>query len=86
MDIVVYSTNTCPICVKTKELLDKWNLPFEQKMIDEDRAVMAEFTISHLLMHPKEVLLGYKFPPFQIPYASTLMKITTYIHYNNLYE
>ena len=44
MKIVVYSTNTCPICVKTKELLNKWNLPFEQKMIDEDRANMVEFS------------------------------------------
>ena len=44
MKIVVYSTHTCPICVKTKELLDKWNLPFEQKYIDEDRAHMVEFS------------------------------------------
>ena len=44
MKIVVYSTNTCPICVKTKELLNKWNLPFEQKMIDEDHALMTEFS------------------------------------------
>lgn len=44
MKIVVYSTNTCPICVKTKELLDKWNLPFEQKIIDEDGVLMAEFS------------------------------------------
>ena len=44
MKIVVYSTNTCPICIKTKELLSKWGLPFEQKMIDEDRALMAEFS------------------------------------------
>ena len=44
MKIVVYSTNTCPICVKTKALLSKWGLPFEQKMIDEDRSLMAEFS------------------------------------------
>jgi glutaredoxin 3 len=44
MKIIVYSTNTCPICVKTKELLTKWNLPFEQKMIDKDRNLMAEFS------------------------------------------
>lgn len=43
MKIVVYSTNTCPICIKVKELLDKWSLPFEQKMIDEDHALMTEF-------------------------------------------
>ncbi|KAF3977830.1 MAG: glutaredoxin [Methylococcales symbiont of Iophon sp. n. MRB-2018] len=44
MKIVIYSTNTCSICVKAKELLNKLNLPFEQKMIDEDRGLMAEFS------------------------------------------
>lgn len=44
MDIVIYSTNTCPICTKTKELLTKWNLPFVQKMIDEDRSLLSEFS------------------------------------------
>ena len=44
MKIVIYSTNTCSICVKTKVLLNKWNLPFEQKMIDEDCTLMAEFS------------------------------------------
>ena len=44
MDIVIYSTNTCPICTKTKELLTKWNLPFVQKMIDEDCSLLAEFS------------------------------------------
>jgi glutaredoxin 3 len=44
MKIVVYSTKIRPICVKTKEVLNKWNLPFEQKMIDEDRANLAKFS------------------------------------------
>jgi len=44
MKIIVYSTNTCPICVKTKELLTKWKLPFEIKMIDEDKSLMVEFS------------------------------------------
>ena len=44
MDIIIYSTNTCPICTKTKELLTKWNLPFVQKMIDEDRSLLTEFS------------------------------------------
>ena len=44
MDIEVYSTHTCPICTKTKDLLTKWNLPFEMKMIDTDRSLMAEFS------------------------------------------
>lgn len=44
MNIVIYSTNTCPICVKTKQLLTKWNRPFEQKMIDENQTYMVEFS------------------------------------------
>lgn len=44
MNIVVYSTNTCPICVKAKDLLTKWDLPFEMKMIDTDRSLLAEFS------------------------------------------
>ncbi|MFP6776476.1 MAG: glutaredoxin domain-containing protein [PS1 clade bacterium] len=44
MNIVVYSTNTCPICVKAKDLLTKWDLPFEIKMIDTDRSLLAEFS------------------------------------------
>ncbi|HIE78202.1 MAG TPA: glutaredoxin [Candidatus Thioglobus sp.] len=44
MNIVVYSTNTCPICVKAKDLLTKWDLPFEVKMIDTDRSLLAEFS------------------------------------------
>jgi glutaredoxin 3 len=44
MKIIIYSTNTCPICVTTKELLTKWKLPFEQKMIDENRTYMEQFS------------------------------------------
>jgi glutaredoxin 3 len=44
MNIVVYSTNSCPICVKAKDLLTKWNLPFELKMIDTDRLLLVEFS------------------------------------------
>jgi len=58
MKIVVYSTHTCPICVKTKELLDKWNLPFEQKYIDDDRAHMAEFSKVQTLQLKATTLLA----------------------------
>lgn len=44
MMIEVYSTSTCPICDKTKDLLTKWNMPFEVKMIDNDKALLAEFS------------------------------------------
>ena len=40
----VYSTGRCPICDKTKTLLKKWNIPFDEARIDIDRGLMAEFS------------------------------------------
>ena len=40
----VYSTGRCPICDKTKTLLKKWNIPFDEARIDVDRELMAEFS------------------------------------------
>jgi glutaredoxin 3 len=45
MNIVVYSTHTCPICVKTKDLLEKWGIAFEQKYIDTNPEYMNEFSL-----------------------------------------
>jgi glutaredoxin 3 len=41
--ITVYSTGTCPICVKTKALLEKWGVGYDEVRIDLDRAALAEF-------------------------------------------
>ena len=41
--IKVYSTGTCPLCQKTKVLLKKWNIPYDEIRIDNDRATLAEF-------------------------------------------
>jgi glutaredoxin 3 len=43
--VKVYSTGTCPICVKTKSLLDKWGVGYEEIRIDLDRAAMQEFVV-----------------------------------------
>ena len=42
--ITVYSTHTCPICDKTKTLLEKWQLTHEFKKVDEDRAALVEMS------------------------------------------
>jgi glutaredoxin 3 len=42
MQIIVYSTNTCLICDKTKDLLDKWDLEYEFKKVDEDRDALVQ--------------------------------------------
>lgn len=36
--VTVYSTGTCPICVKTKTLLTKWNIPYNEIRVDQDQA------------------------------------------------
>ena len=35
-NVIVYSKQHCPHCVKAKALLEKMNVEFEAKMLDED--------------------------------------------------
>lgn len=35
-NVTVYSKQHCPSCVKAKALLEKMNIEFEAKMLDED--------------------------------------------------
>lgn len=41
--VKIYSTGVCPLCQKTKVLLRKWNIPYDEVRIDLDRAVLREF-------------------------------------------
>ena len=41
--VKVYSTGRCPICDKTKQLLVKWEIPYEEARIDTDQSLMREF-------------------------------------------
>ena len=36
MDIVIYSKPNCPWCVKAKELMNKLNLEYSEKILDVD--------------------------------------------------
>ena len=40
--VKIYSTNTCPICDKTKLLLKKWQIPFEEARVDSDTSALRE--------------------------------------------
>ncbi len=40
--VTVYSTHTCPICEKTKTLLQKWSIPYSEVMVDSDRDGLRE--------------------------------------------
>ena len=41
--VKVFSTGICPICEKTKSLLNKWNIPYDEARIDTDMAARREF-------------------------------------------
>jgi glutaredoxin 3 len=41
--VTVYSTASCPICVRAKTMLDKWEIAFDEVMIDADAAALKEF-------------------------------------------
>ncbi|MCG6970888.1 MAG: glutaredoxin [Gammaproteobacteria bacterium] len=40
--VKIYSTAVCPICDKTKTLLTKWNIAYEEIRIDEDHTGLRE--------------------------------------------
>lgn len=41
-DITIYSTGTCPICDKTKALLSKWKIPYNEVRVDQSREALKE--------------------------------------------
>ena len=42
--VKVFSTGICPICDKTKSLLTKWGIPYDEARVDRDMAARREFT------------------------------------------
>lgn len=40
--VTIYSTGTCPICDKTKTLLKKWQITYEEKRVDHDQSALRE--------------------------------------------
>lgn len=40
--VKVYSTGTCPICDKAKNLLTKWSIPYEEYRIDQDKDALKQ--------------------------------------------
>lgn len=41
--VTVYSTASCPICVKTKNMLGKWHIDFSEVRIDTDEQALDAF-------------------------------------------
>ena len=42
MQIIIYSTTTCPYCLQLKEYLFSKNITFTEKMIDQDDSAQKE--------------------------------------------
>lgn len=40
--VTIYSTGTCPLCEKTKTLLNKWGIGYDEKRVDTDHAALRE--------------------------------------------
>ena len=40
----VYSTGICPICDKTKSLLNKWGIQYDEVRVDQNQAALREFS------------------------------------------
>ena len=58
--VKVYSTGICPICEKTKNLLTKWNIRYEEARIDLDRDLLKEMLeiSNHARMVPQIAIDG----------------------------
>jgi len=42
--VKIFSTARCPICVKTKALLKKWQIPYVEAMVDSDHGALREMS------------------------------------------
>ena len=43
--VKMYSTAVCPICDKAKNLLTKWNIPYDEYRIDQDKDALKEMLL-----------------------------------------
>jgi glutaredoxin 3 len=43
--VKIFSTGTCPICDKTKHLLTKWGISYDEARIDNDMNERREFSV-----------------------------------------
>lgn len=43
--LTLFSTGICPICDKTKQLLQKWGIPYDEKRIDTNMEARREFAL-----------------------------------------
>lgn len=42
--VKIFSTGTCPICDKAKNLLKKWGIDYDEFRVDQDRDALKEMS------------------------------------------
>ena len=59
--VKIYSAGICPYCQKSKALLQKWNVPFEEIRIDADHGALTEFArVTHGARTVPQILIDGK--------------------------
>ena len=43
--VKIFSTGICPICDKTKNLLTKWGIAYEEARVDQDREQLKQMLL-----------------------------------------
>ena len=43
--VKIFSTASCPICDKTKNLLNKWGVAYVEAKVDSDNAALREMSV-----------------------------------------
>jgi len=43
--VKIYSTARCPICDKTKMLLTKWHIPYDEARVDVNHSELKEMSV-----------------------------------------
>jgi len=43
--VKVFSTGICPMCNRTKTLLTKWGIPYEEARVDTDLSARRDFSL-----------------------------------------
>jgi len=44
-EVMIYSTGTCPLCEKSKNLLTKWGISYNEKRVDLDQSALKEMSL-----------------------------------------
>lgn len=60
MKIVIYSKPSCPWCVKTKELMNRFSLSYDEKILDIDytRDDLRELVGEHLPLTVPQIFIN----------------------------